>query len=213
MGKKIWAAIVAGGLLIGAGFVASIVSVPGTAAAQEESDTKERQGPIPRILGFLGEVLDDLVGDGTITQDQADAIVAASEAKAEEKRAEHEANRTLLGEAMADDVITEDEVADLPEDHPIFDERFDEAWADGELTGEELAELRPFSRGGFFKHGFGLGSILDDGGITEEEYDSLDSDHPLKQADVSQYLEDGLITPDELRELHPLRSDSPGDDA
>ena len=213
MGKKIWAAIVAGGLLIGAGFVASVVSAPGTASAQGESDTEETRGPIPLILGFLGEVLDDLVGDGTITQDQADAIVAASEAKAEEKRAEHEANRTLLQEALEDDVITEDEVADLPDDHPIFNDRFDEAWADGELTREELGELRPFSRRDLFKHGFGLGSSLDDGGITQEEYDALDSDHPLKQADVSEYLEDGLITPDELRELHPLRNSSSGDDA
>jgi len=41
MGKKVWAAIVVGGLLIGAGFVTSIVSAPSTAAAQEESDTEE----------------------------------------------------------------------------------------------------------------------------------------------------------------------------
>ena len=215
MGKKVWAAIVAGGLLIGAGFLTSIISAPGTATAQEDSDTDtdDERGPIPRMLGFLGEVLDDLVGDGTITQDQADAIVEASEAKVAEVREQHEANRTLLEEALADDVITEDEVSDLPEDHPIFSDRLDEAWADGELTREELGELRPFSRRNSFKHGFGLGSVLDDGGITHEEYDSLDSDHPLKQADVSEFLEDGLITPDELRELHPLRGDSSRDDA
>ena len=44
--------------------------------------------------------------------------------------------------------------------------------------------------------------MLDDGGIDQEEYDSLGDDHPLKQVDVSEYLaDDGLITIDELREI------------
>lgn len=202
MQKKIWAVIAAGCLLIGAGFVTSIVSAPGTASAQEEAESDDERGAIPRIIGFLGDVLEELVGDGTITQDQADAITEATEAKAVEAKEQHEANRGLLESALEDGVITSEEVADLPEDHPIFNEHLDEAWADGELTREELGELRPFSRRGFFKRGFGLGSILDDGGITQDEYDALDSDHPLKQADVSEYLEDGLITPEELRELH-----------
>ena len=72
MSSKIWAAIVAGGLLVGAGFVTSVVSAPATATAQEVNEDSER-GVIPRVLGFLDSVLDELVGDGTIDQGQADA--------------------------------------------------------------------------------------------------------------------------------------------
>jgi hypothetical protein len=99
-------------------------------------------------------------------------------------------------------VITEDEAAQLPEGHWLLDETFDDAWEDGELTREEIQELRPHPRRGAFRFGLGLGAFLDDGGIDQEEYDSLPDDHPLRQADVSEYLEDGLITPDELRQLH-----------
>ena len=36
---------------------------------------------------------------------------------------------------------------------------------------------------------------------TQSEYDALGDDHPLKSIDVSDYLDDGLITIDELREI------------
>jgi hypothetical protein len=204
MGKKMWAVVIAGGLLVGAGLVTSVVSAPGTAAAQEATDGIDEDGPFPRILGFLQEVLDGLVGDGTITQDQADAVAEAAEDRATELREEKRADREQLRELLEDDVITEDDAARLPDDHPLLDDRYDEAWEDGELTRDEL---RPFSRQHFFKRGFRLGSLLDDGGIDQDEYDSalesLDDDHPLKQLDVSEYLEDdGLITEDELMEIH-----------
>lgn len=207
MNNKVLAAIVAGGLLVGAGFVTSIVSAPATATAQEDTDSSE-EGPFPRILGFLGDVLDDLVGEGTITEDQADAIADAAQEKAQTIKEERAAEHQLLRDLLEDDVITEEEASELPDDHFLFSERYDEAWEDGELSRDEV---RPHSRRDFFKRGLRLGSLLDDGGIDQEEYDSLDEDHPLKQADVSSYLEDGLITPDELRQahqdLHDARSD------
>lgn len=207
MRNKVSAALVVGGLLVGAGLITSVVSSPGTAVAQEEPEDSESGGPIPRIVGFLGDVLDGLVGDGTITQDQADAVVAASEQKASELRQEHEAERELVEGLLEDDVITEDEAAELPDDHFLLSDRFDEAWADGELTREEIGGPR-HGRGHDFRRGFRLGSLLDDGGIDQEEYDALPDDHPLKEADVSQYLEDGQITPDELRELFSSLKDA-----
>jgi len=214
MSNKIWAAIVAGGLLVGAGLLTSVVSPPGTAAAQEEPDAGESNGPVPRILGFLGDVLEELVGDGTITQDQADAIAAAAESRATEVRVERETERGLLRGFLEDDVITEAEASQLSDDHWLFDERFDEAWDDGELGREEIGDLRPHPGRGFFRNGLRFGALLDDGGIDQDEYDSLEDDHPLKQIDVSEYLGDGLITPDELREIHSdLRGSDSGEDA
>lgn len=202
MGKKVFTAFAAGVVLVGAGFVSSVISAPGTAAAQEDIDSGEPKGPIPRIVGFLGDVLDGLVGDGTIDQSQADAIVDAVENKASEIKDERQALREQIRGFLEDDVITQDEASQLPDDHVLLSDVFDEAWADGQLTRDEIAEVRPHPRRGWLGRGLRFGSLLDDGGIDQEEYDSLGDDHPLKQVDVSEYLEDGLITPDELREIH-----------
>lgn len=215
MRRKIWGASIVGALLIGAGLIASAVSSPSTASAQEDTDEPQESGPVSRALGFLGEVLDDLVGNGTITQEQADAIVAASEEKIAELREEKQANRQLFEDMLEDGVITEDEASELPDDHFLFDDRFDEAWEDGQLDSDDLRAWRREHRGpgSWFGRGFRFGSLLDDGGIDQEEYDSLADDHPLKQVDVTEFLEDGLITPEELRQLKPeLGSTRPDED-
>jgi hypothetical protein len=201
MTNKVLAALAVGGLLVGAGFLSTVVSSPGTAAAQAEVQVTDEAGPFPRMLGFLDEVLDDLVADDTITQEQADAILEASEAKATQLREEHLAQRELLRGLLDDGVITEDEASQLPDDHPLLSERFDEGWQDGELTLDEIGGLHHRGRD-FFERGLDFGGLLDGGGIDQEEYDALDESHPLKQTDVSEYLADGLITPDELREIH-----------
>lgn len=212
MGNRVLAALVVGGLLVGAGLVASAVSSPGTAAAREGTDEEGSDGPIPRIMGLLEEVLDELVGDDTITQDQADAILEATEEKATEVKDELRASRELLEGMLDDGVITEEEASELPADHFLLDDRFDEAWEDGELSLDDLGGLLHHHRRGPFRNGLRLGALLDDGGIDMDEYNALPDDHPLKQADVSDHLEDGQITPDELREifsdLHDARSDT-----
>ncbi len=149
MRSKIITALVAGGLLVGAGFATSVISTPGTASAQEETaDTEqERKGRFHRGFEFLSTVLADLVEENTISQDDADAVLNAVEEKAEELRAEREATRELIKGFLEDDVITEAEASQLPDDHPIFSERLDEAWEDGELTLEELRQARRHHRG------------------------------------------------------------------
>lgn len=211
MGNKVLVALVAGGLLVGAGFVASAVSSPGTAVAQEGTDEERSDAPTPRIMGFLEEVLDELVGDDTITRDQADAIVDAAKAMAAEVNGELRANRELLEGLLEDGAITEEEASELPDDHFLFDERFDEAWEDGELSAEDLRGLLHRHWRGPFRSGLRTGSILDDGGIDQEEYDALPDDHPLKEVDVSEYLDDGQITPDELREIFSDLKDARSD--
>lgn len=226
MRTKILAAFVAGGLLVGAAFVASAISSPGTASAQEDGDNPESQGGLfDHVTGFLEEVLDGLVDDGTLDQDQADAVVDAVEDRISEVWEKHRELADLVHGFLEDGVITTEEAEELPDDHPLLDERFDEAWEDGELTIEDLPGFAGFREGfgpgpgfGFERHRipdidpgdrpdfsrfeFGdLRDLLDDGGLDQSEYDELNEDHPLKQNDVSEYLEDGLITPDELAEL------------
>jgi polyhydroxyalkanoate synthesis regulator phasin len=164
MRTKIIAAFVAGGLLVGAGFLTSVISAPGTAQAQDDAEPDTPQDEIEATdrflrpaLGFLQEVLDDLISDGTLTEEQAAAVVDGVEAKAQELIEEH-----------------------------------------GDIR-ERLRDGR--GHWGPFKNGLRFGALLDDGGIDQDEYDGLGEDHPLKQVDVTEYLEDGTITPDELRQV------------
>lgn len=202
MRSKVTAALVAGGLLVGAGFVTSIVSAPATASAQEDNAVEEEShGFLARGMEFLSDVLDDLVADETITADQADAVLDAVEEKAAGIREEREALREQIKGYLEDGVLTEDEASNLPDGHWLLSDAFDDAWADGELTSEEIREARPHPRRNAFEHGARFGALLDDGGIDQAEYDDLPDMHPLKQVDVTEYLEDGLITIDELREV------------
>ncbi|HEY5889928.1 MAG TPA: hypothetical protein VIW94_04410 [Acidimicrobiia bacterium] len=74
-------------------------------------------------------------------------------------------------------------------------------------AAREASGLTPPQRGQL-RRGVWLGALLDDGGIDQAEYDGLPDIHPLKQSDVSQYLEDGVITFDELREIRESQSQS-----
>lgn len=210
MREKVVAAAVAGGLVVGAGFVAAAISSPGVAEAQEDTTEESNVRPFHRHGAVLEEVLADLVEAGTIDQAQADAIIAALAEKAQDLRAERQETRELIKGFLEDDVITADELVQLPDDHAFNnpDGIFSEALGDGELTREEIREARPHPRRDRFKRGFRLGALLDDGGIDQAEYDRLSEDHPLKQTDVSAYLEDGVITIDELREIRQSQSDS-----
>lgn len=214
MRTKILAAFVAGGVLAGAGLVTAVISAPGIAQAQDDTDDVGERGAVPRILGFLGDILGDLVSDGTISQDQADAIVDATKDKVTEVRDRRMALREQLSRSLEDGVITEDEASELPDDHWIFGDAFDEAWEDGQVTVEELREAAPFHGHHPFRRGLRFGALWDDGGIDQQEYDSLGENHPLKQVDVTEYLADGLITPDEFREVvHDLLGARLGDGA
>jgi hypothetical protein len=95
----------------------------------------------------LSDVLADLVGDGVIDQSQADAILEAVDTRHEELRAERQRLREQLRASLEDGTLSADELAQLPEDHPL--RNLDEYLDDGQLTLEELRQLRGF--------GFGFG--------------------------------------------------------
>ncbi len=110
--------------------------------------------------GLLDEVLAELVTDGLITQEQSDAITEALTTRAEERRADFEAEREQLRAMweqiqgfLEDGVISADEIAQLPDDNPFS--AIEGILEDGQVTVEELQSLRPF---GGFREGPGFGS-------------------------------------------------------
>jgi hypothetical protein len=98
----------------------------------------------------LSDVLDELVTDGTINQGQADAIETAVEERRTEIREQAEALREQMQEFLSDGTLSADELAQLPEDHPL--RNLDQYLEDGKLTQDELRQLGGFGRG-FGHHG------------------------------------------------------------
>jgi polyhydroxyalkanoate synthesis regulator phasin len=98
---------------------------------------------------ILSDVLDELVTDGTINQSQADAIETAVDERRTELQTEAEALRAQMQEFLSDGTLSADELAQLPEDHPL--RNLDQFLEDGQLTQDELRQLGGFGRG--FGHG------------------------------------------------------------
>ncbi len=149
--KKLLTSIVAAGVLVSGAFVASTLT--GTTAEAATDDTVTDR-PLERPArpdrgAVLDEVLGGLVADGTLTERQADAVKSALEAKREEMKGERgdrrpgvrRERRGLLRGLLADGVITADEIAALPDDHPLKNGEGPLAElleGDGEITRQEL---------------------------------------------------------------------------
>jgi hypothetical protein len=211
--KKLLTALVAATILVAAGVATAAITSPGVASAQEdpeESTEETNDRPFKDHSSILEDVLSDLVADGIIDQSQADAILEALESKATELGSEAQNLRGLISGFLEDGVITTEELDQLPDIFPFnnIESFFGDALDDGELTQDEFSEAFPHPRRGQFWFGARLGALLDDGGIDQEEYDALPEDHPLKTVDVSEYLDDGIISIDEFRELKQSQSDS-----
>jgi len=154
--RRVIAALAAGSVLTGSAFIAGAVGGTGSATAHESADDDSTTTETPHHrfgARILDDVLSDLVDDEVITQDQAGAIQ----------------------EALAD------RLAELR---------------------EKVGDRRGFGHG--FRRGFRLGWLLDDGVIDADELAKLPEDHPLKAADgpAAEYLDDGELTLQELREIH-----------
>ncbi len=99
--------------------------------------------------GVLEEVLADLVADGTINQDQSDAIVAAVEERKTEIMDARKGLKTQMMAFWEDGILTADEIEQLPVADWITDPDgpLAEALEDGSITREELEELATTRRG------------------------------------------------------------------
>ncbi len=150
--KKIFVSIAAAGVLVAGAFAASMV-VDGQALAQTGDELGVERTDIPRPEDILDEVLSDLVREGTLDQDQADAVKGALEARHEEVRTQLDERRgekpgkferdPAMAGMLEDGVIDAGELAELPDDHPLKDPNGPAAefLEDGELSVDELHEL------------------------------------------------------------------------
>ena len=162
--KTILASLAAASVLVAGAFVASTVTTdPANAQTTDPVDTNVVVVDDDRV-GPLEEVLSDLVVDSTLTLAQADAVADAMLAKRDEVRTEREArreerqaNREQIVQFLEDDVIDASELAQLGDDHPFNDPDgpFADAASDGEITRDELRELREQHRGAHRGRGFG----------------------------------------------------------
>lgn len=145
--KRIVASLAAATMLVAGAFVA--VAVSNTAAqAQVTDDLSTTEEVRPEPGAGMTEVLDGLVADGTLTQGQADAVADAFKEKREamaerfgDRLKRHRRGHLVhrASHLLEDGVISADEIAELPENHPFNnpDGPFAEAMEDGQITQAE----------------------------------------------------------------------------
>jgi polyhydroxyalkanoate synthesis regulator phasin len=140
------------------GDTGTVVPAAESASPDASADTTLK----PARDGVLTDVLDDLVGIGTITESQKTAILDALTAEREARRAERQERMQQLRDILEDGQITQAELDQLPEDSRIRQlDNLDELMADGSITTDELRSLgRGLGRGlglgrGRGWHGFG----------------------------------------------------------
>ena len=137
-------------LVAGVSVVNVVASSAADARQHEASAANDAAGDDEVRGGILAQVLDRLVGDGTLSRQQADAVEEAIREEVAERKPLRRAERRgaergyRLGRLLADDVIDADELEMLREDHPLRDPDGLAApyLDDGQLTIDELKLIR-----------------------------------------------------------------------
>lgn len=143
--RKIIASIAAAGVLVAGAFLASTITSSEASAQTDETPQATEQAVRPERGAVLEGVLDDLVGDRTLTRAQADAVKDALVAKHDEikekigdRRAHREEMREKIDGWLKNGVVTPDELAELDVELPRFEDGpLAEALKDGEITQAE----------------------------------------------------------------------------
>ena len=102
----------------------------------------------------------------------------------------------VLGDLVADGTLDQ---GDADAVRSALEARHEEVRAEMEAWREENPGR--FERG--FRRGFAIGGLLEDGVIDAAELAELPDDHPLKDPEgpAAEFLTDGQLTEDELRQL------------
>lgn len=148
---KVVLSVATGALILIVGLVVWAVVDSDSTGSDDDLAAQEAAGP--GAMRVLEDALEELVDEGRIGEEQAEAVLEAVESELDEP-----------------------------------DER-----------GPRLDRSHPGR--GPFGLGARLARLLDRGGISEDEYETLDAGHYLKQVDIGTALDDGLITPRELRQI------------
>lgn len=235
MKKKLIAGLATAGLAASAGIATAVVAAPGLAVAQEDT---EEAPQVPGSHRGPGRVFADLVADGTLDDDEVAAIrdvlqdLRSDEAAGDRPTRRHPARTGFaLHEFLEDGVIDADELAALPDDHPVLDADgpFAPYLEDGELTAEELEELKAAREAEGEQRraeraaevAAALQVLVDDGTLTSAQLDAVVDAMETAQEQrgqrvqrgmragwqIAELLEDGVIDAAELAELpdgHPL---------
>ncbi len=155
MKRLIWLPVAGFLLIAGAAVAAAAPSLVDNARGLVSANLQDDSGTIT-VTGVAGhpgqdllaEVLADLVDNGTITQAQSDAITQGLADKVDEKRAEMEARMQLMRDIVADGVVTQAEIDQLPADDPLR-VAFNSIAQNGQLNLDELRGLGPLGGPGF----------------------------------------------------------------
>ena len=157
--KRTLTAVLAALVLVAGAFTANAIASGGAFAQTSDNDSTSQERPdFPKGGEILEEVLSSFVADGVIDQSTADDIAEALAARAAEVREQRQQWRQdhpgpdrrgfkqgfRLGGFLEDGVIDADELAELPDDHPLKDPEGPAGpyLGDGQLTQEELQQLR-----------------------------------------------------------------------
>ncbi len=135
--RKTVAALTAGALIAGGAMVATAQTDDAETTDSLTQVVEMKRGE--RISSFFS----DMVGQGVISQDQADTMLAELESRHEAKVAEREERREAFQAAWDDEVLTLEELEELGAERILDGEGpFAEALEDGEITRDEFEAIR-----------------------------------------------------------------------
>ncbi len=229
--QKIGAFVISGLLLLSVGATPLKASASESA---EEASVSENQGDVGSVKGGFGGsgagadmrrggqpgmgnrvlgILDDLVDDGVISQDTADAITAYNDEKSEERKAKMEELESMTDEEK--EAYLESKKSEEPSEKQNF---LSELVEEGIVTQDEADAIETYIEensdvqpaGGAGGHGFGMGGLseetlaglVEDGIISQDIADEITAYNEEKSEERKAEMEELESMTDEEKEAY-----------